>query len=102
MERPQHPPAGLSREEAALYIGVSLSTFDTLVRTGVLPKPLPLGRLRRRIWFVEALNERLRQLSGMASETRRSPSPSPAAPRVNAPRSADTASDPWLARIRER
>lgn len=102
MERPQHPPAGLSREEAAVYIGVSLSTFDALVRDGVLPKPLPLGRLRRCIWFVEALNERLRQLSGMTLEARHSPSPPPAAHRVHALRSADTAPDPWLARIRER
>lgn len=37
------PPRGLSREEAAAYVGISPSLFDRLVKEGVLPKPVHLG-----------------------------------------------------------
>ena len=33
------PPRGLSRLEAAAYVGVSASKFDELVRDGRMPKP---------------------------------------------------------------
>ena len=33
------PPRGLSREEAAAYIGVSPSLFDILVKDGRMPRP---------------------------------------------------------------
>ena len=33
------PPRGLSREEAAAYIGVSPSLFDILVKDGRMPGP---------------------------------------------------------------
>jgi predicted DNA-binding transcriptional regulator AlpA len=33
------PPRGLSREEAAAYIGVSPSLFDILVKDGRMPAP---------------------------------------------------------------
>ena len=33
------PPRGLSREEAAAYIGVSPSLFDILVKDGRMPVP---------------------------------------------------------------
>ncbi|WP_316190546.1 hypothetical protein [Bradyrhizobium sp. SZCCHNS2096] len=40
------PPRGLSREQAAAYIGVSPSTFDKLVTEGAMPSPKRLrGRL---------------------------------------------------------
>lgn len=32
-------PRGLRREEAAHYVGVSPSSFDSLVRDGALPRP---------------------------------------------------------------
>ncbi|MDX1247542.1 hypothetical protein [Sinorhizobium meliloti] len=34
-----YPPRGLSREEAARYIGVGATLFDTLVAEGTMPKP---------------------------------------------------------------
>ena len=34
-----YPPRGLSRCEAARYIGVATTTFDRLVTTGRMPKP---------------------------------------------------------------
>jgi predicted DNA-binding transcriptional regulator AlpA len=36
---PSLPPRGLSREEAAAYIGVSPSLFDILVKDGRMPGP---------------------------------------------------------------
>jgi predicted DNA-binding transcriptional regulator AlpA len=33
------PPRGLSRGQAAEYIGVSTALFDSLVKTGQMPKP---------------------------------------------------------------
>lgn len=41
-------PRGLSREEAAGYIGVSPVKFDTLVADGRMPPPKQIDR--RRIW----------------------------------------------------
>jgi hypothetical protein len=42
------PPRGLCRQQAAGYIGVSPSLFDTLVKDGRMPKPTRInGRV---IW----------------------------------------------------
>lgn len=41
-------PHGLSREQAAAFVGVSASYFDALVADGVYPKPVVFGV--RRIW----------------------------------------------------
>jgi predicted DNA-binding transcriptional regulator AlpA len=49
------PRRGLNRREAALYIGVSPSLFDELVKSGEMPKPL---RIRRRtVWDRHQLDE---------------------------------------------
>jgi hypothetical protein len=85
------PAAGLSREAAARFIGVSPALFDRLVREGVMPRPIPLQR--RRIWFVETLTERLRQLSGLVGEM--------AASASIATCEADTGPDAWMIRIRQ-
>jgi predicted DNA-binding transcriptional regulator AlpA len=42
------PPRGLSRVEAATYVGVSPTTFDGMVRDGTMPKPKLVGS--RRVW----------------------------------------------------
>lgn len=42
------PPRGISRVEAAAYIGVSPSTFDKLIASGVMPAAKRL--LGRTIW----------------------------------------------------
>ena len=34
-----YPPRGLSREEAARYVGVSARTFDQMIADGLMPKP---------------------------------------------------------------
>jgi excisionase family DNA binding protein len=43
-----YPPRGLSRDEAARYIGVGTSTFDQMVEDGRMPRPLRVGK--RTIW----------------------------------------------------
>lgn len=43
-----YPPRGLSREEAARYVGVGTSTFDKLIEEGRMPRPLRVGK--RTIW----------------------------------------------------
>ena len=42
------PPRGLSRVEAASYVGVSPSLFDAMVEDGRMPKPKHIGA--RRVW----------------------------------------------------
>lgn len=45
---------GLSRVEAAGYIGVGASTFDRMVLAGEMPNPKRVGT--RKIWDVRALD----------------------------------------------
>ena len=42
------PPRGLSREQAAAYIGVSPSLFDILVKDGPMPAPKRINS--RAVW----------------------------------------------------
>jgi predicted DNA-binding transcriptional regulator AlpA len=55
------PRRGLSRQEAALYIGVSASLFDDLVKSGEMPKPLRIKR--RTVWDRHQLDECFEALS---------------------------------------
>ncbi len=43
-----YPPRGLSREEAARYVGISTTTFDRLIEDGRMPKPARIGK--RTVW----------------------------------------------------
>lgn len=45
---PSLPPRGLSRVEAAAYVGVGPTLFDQQVAARVMPKPRKVGR--RLIW----------------------------------------------------
>ena len=58
------PPRGLSRQQAAAYIGVGPSTFDKLVIEGVMPGPVEFGR--RRVWDRLAIDAAFGALSGTA------------------------------------
>jgi predicted DNA-binding transcriptional regulator AlpA len=42
------PPRGLSREEAAAYVGISPSLFDSLVKDGRMPAPKRINA--RTVW----------------------------------------------------
>jgi predicted DNA-binding transcriptional regulator AlpA len=48
------PRRGLSREEAAMYIGISPSKFDELVADGSMPPPVRIGS--RKIWDIRQLD----------------------------------------------
>jgi predicted DNA-binding transcriptional regulator AlpA len=52
---PQIMPRGLSRIEAATYIGVSPSLFDIMVKDGRMPRPIPINS--RRVWDRRELDE---------------------------------------------
>jgi predicted DNA-binding transcriptional regulator AlpA len=52
---PSLPPRGLSRAEAAAYIGVSASLFDDLVKDGRMPRPKRVNA--RTIWDRKRLDE---------------------------------------------
>ena len=45
---PSLAPRGLSREVAAQYVGVSATTFDNMVRCGLMPKPKRVNS--RKVW----------------------------------------------------
>ncbi|MBI1620096.1 helix-turn-helix transcriptional regulator [Aquamicrobium zhengzhouense] len=49
-----YPPRGLSRDEAARYIGVSASKFDQMVADNCMPRPKRLGG--RVVWDRVALD----------------------------------------------
>ena len=48
------PRRGLSRDEAAIYIGVSANKFDELVRDGRMPQPKRIDS--RKVWDSHALD----------------------------------------------
>ncbi|SIN98936.1 helix-turn-helix transcriptional regulator [Vannielia litorea] len=58
------PPTrrGLSRVEAAAYIGVGASKFDALVTDGRMPKPKKIDG--RRVWDVRSLDRFFDALPG--------------------------------------
>lgn len=47
-DKPAFSPRGLSRIEAAAYVGVSPNTFESMVKDGRMPRPKVVNR--RRIW----------------------------------------------------
>lgn len=53
-----------NRREAASYVGVSVGTFDKLMRQAVLPAPVEL--LGRKVWDRHALDIALDRISGVS------------------------------------
>lgn len=54
------PRRGLSRTEAAIYIGVGVTKFDDLVATSRMPSPKRIDN--RKIWDMLALDQAFDQL----------------------------------------
>jgi predicted DNA-binding transcriptional regulator AlpA len=54
-------PRGLSRVQAAAYIGVSPTLFDEMVRDGRMPKPMRINA--RTVWDRVKLDEAFATLS---------------------------------------
>ena len=48
------PRRGLSREEAAMYVGISPSKFDEMVRDGRMPGAVRIDA--RKVWDVRSLD----------------------------------------------
>ena len=48
------PRRGLSRSEAAMYIGISASKFDELVADRTMPRPVKIGA--RKVWDIRDLD----------------------------------------------
>ena len=61
------PRRGLSREEAAMYIGISPTKFDALVGDGRMPGPKRIDG--RKVWDVRALDAAFDHLPGCQTET---------------------------------
>lgn len=57
---------GLSRFEAAAYVGVSATTFDELVAEGLMPQPRHLRS--RAIWDVDELRAAFKAIPHVAEE----------------------------------
>lgn len=57
------PPRGLTREQAAGYLGLTTSAFDHWVRQSRIPGPLP-GTRR---WDRSAIDSALDKLSGLTT-----------------------------------
>jgi predicted DNA-binding transcriptional regulator AlpA len=56
------PRRGLSREEAAMYVGISPSKFDELVVDGRMPQPVKIDS--RKLWDIRRLDLAFDALSG--------------------------------------
>lgn len=57
-----YPPRGLSREEAARYVGVGTSLFDEMVRDRRMPKPKLINS--RVVWDRAKLDMAFSELPG--------------------------------------
>lgn len=55
-------PRGLSRRQAAEYVGISPSKFDAMIKNGIMPKPKIIGT--RRVWDKWRLDEAFSELPG--------------------------------------
>jgi predicted DNA-binding transcriptional regulator AlpA len=60
------PPRGLSRVQAAAYIGVSPSLFDEMVTDGRMPKPTRINS--RTVWDRVKLDEAFAALPDASAE----------------------------------
>jgi hypothetical protein len=63
---PNIAPRGLSRDEAAIYVGVRPTLFDRQVRDGKMPKPLHIGG--RRVWDIRQLDVAMDKLAAAPTD----------------------------------
>lgn len=55
------PRRGLTRTESAIFVGLSATTFDAMVKAGTMPKPIRVGT--RTIWDIRTLDAAFDQLA---------------------------------------
>lgn len=56
-------PRGLSRDDSAIYVGVSISKFDEMVSDGRMPKPKKIDK--RLVWDILRIDAAFDQLPDM-------------------------------------
>ena len=61
------PRRGLSRDEAAIYIGVSAAKFDEMVADGRMPEPVQIDA--RKVWDIRSIDLAFDALSQETSNT---------------------------------
>ena len=61
------PRRGLSRDESAMYIGISATKFDELVADGRMPAPVKIDG--RKVWDLRALDLAFDALVSESSST---------------------------------
>jgi predicted DNA-binding transcriptional regulator AlpA len=61
------PRRGLSRDEAAMYVGVSAAKFDEMVADGRMPEPVQIDA--RKIWDIRSIDMAFDALSQETSNT---------------------------------
>lgn len=61
------PRRGLRRAEAAVYVGISPTKFDELVKTGMLPQPKRIDRIV--LWDKLKLDDAFDDLPGDTDES---------------------------------
>ena len=61
------PRRGLSRGEAAMYVGVSAAKFDEMVADGRMPEPVQIDA--RKIWDIRSIDMAFDALSQETSNT---------------------------------
>jgi hypothetical protein len=66
-----YPPRGLSREEAARYVGVGTTKFDEMVVDGRMPKPKLIDS--RVVWDRMALDAAFSELPNQGARERKKP-----------------------------
>ena len=54
-----HQP--MSKESASLYLNMSTSRFDTLVRDGYLPKGRKRIGFKEKVWYQDEIDEQLKK-----------------------------------------
>jgi hypothetical protein len=69
------PPRGMSERQAAAYLDVSPGTFRKMVRLGLIPPPLDLPGIDRRIHDRLALDRAIEARGGAPQSTEERASP---------------------------
>ena len=69
LEKLPHWPRGLSQQQAAAYLGVSVGTFAKEQRAGVWPAPVQIAERRRKLWNRKALDAAFDRLCGLSTGT---------------------------------
>ena len=57
------PRRGLDHDEAAIYVGITIATFDQMVSDGRLPRPVEFGG--ELVWDLVQLDRAMDRLSGL-------------------------------------